>query len=169
VELPSRQALLRARGFSAEASPDGREPWVFDYARASWRAPWKTMPGRYTREGDVLALLAASDDRFVIAKPGDALELSFDAAGLADPPRGRAVTFLIQGDGFSKEMDINSASPDAVSPLPFHAMGSYPYLESDVPPAVRRAFEDAAALQTRIVVRPITPIELFANSKDTRP
>ena len=43
-------------------------------------APWKLMPGRYTREGDVRPLLSAIDDRFVIAAPGDEIALSFDAA-----------------------------------------------------------------------------------------
>ena len=42
-------------------------------------------------------------------------------------PAGWTRTFLLHGDGFSKEMDINSASPDAVEPLPFHAMTRYPY------------------------------------------
>jgi tetratricopeptide (TPR) repeat protein len=160
---PSR-ARLDERGFSAEASPDGREPWVFDFARASWLSPWKTLPGRYTRAGDVHRLVAATDDRFVVSKPGDVVSLSFDARSLPPPRRGFARTFLLHGDGFSKEMDINSASPDAVLPLPFHAMKSYPYADTDVPPAVRRAFEETAASQTRVVVRPVRPIEFFAGS-----
>ena len=36
-------------------------------------------------------------------------------------------TFLLYADGYSKEMDINSASPDSVEPLPFHGMTTYPY------------------------------------------
>jgi tetratricopeptide (TPR) repeat protein len=167
VEL--ERAELRERGFSAEASPDGREPRVFDYARASRLSPWKTMPGRYTREGDVLRLVAASDDRFVVSKPGDELALRFDATALPPLPRGRARTFLLHGDGFSKEMDINSASPDVVLPLPFHGMKSYPYAEADVPPHARRAFEETQAWSSRVVVRPTTPIELFAASEDERP
>jgi tetratricopeptide (TPR) repeat protein len=169
VALEPVQADLRERGFSAEASPDRREPWVFDYARASWLSPWKTLPGRYTREGDVRRLVAASDDRFVISKPGDEVVLSFDALALPALRRGFARTFLLHGDGFSKEMDINSASPDAVLPLPFHGMKAYPYAETDVPPDVRRAFEDTAEWQSRVVLRPITPIELFARNKDDRP
>jgi len=168
VSLEPRQADLRERGFSAEASPDRREPWLFDYARASWLAPWKTLPGRYTREGDVRRLVAASDDRFVVSKPGDELALAFDAAALPPLRRGITRTFLLHGDGFSKEMDINSASPDAVLPLPFHAMKTYPYLETDLPPAVRKTFEDTERWNTRVVVRPIVPIELHA-TKDPRP
>src|SRR5258707_589960 len=42
-------------------------------------------------------------------------------------PQGWKRTFLLYADGFSKEMDINSASPDQIFPLPFHGMSRYPY------------------------------------------
>jgi tetratricopeptide (TPR) repeat protein len=167
--LAPLRASLRERGFSAEASATGREPWSYDYARVSALSGWKTMPGRYTRVGDVRPLLAASDDRMVVSKPGDEVELSFDARGLRAVRPGWTRTFLLRGDGFSKEMDKNSASPDVVLPLPFHGMKAYPYAEASVPPRVRRAFEEAEVWNTRTVVRPITPIELFAKSEDKRP
>jgi lipoprotein NlpI len=121
-------AGLHRRGFSAEVRPDGREPAGYDYDRVSLVSPWKTMTGRYTREGDVRPLLARSDDMFVVAGPGDEIALSFDAAKAGPPPPpGWTRTFLLFADGFSKEMDINSASPDEVAPLPFHGMTRYPY------------------------------------------
>ena len=85
------------------------------------------MAGRYTREGDVRSLVAASDDAFVVSKPGDELALAFDATALGAPAPGHARTFLLLSDGYTKEMDINSASPDAVLPLPWHGMSGYPY------------------------------------------
>ena len=120
-------ADLRWRGFSVEHSPDGRQPFTYDYMRVSFTSPWKVMTGRYTREGDVRELLRASDDMFVISRPGDELSLSFAADKLPRLPQGWTRTFLLYGDGFSKEMDINSASPDQVGPLPFHGMSGYPY------------------------------------------
>ncbi len=168
VSLEPEQAQLEERGFSAVASPDGREPWSFDFARASWLSPWKTLQGSYTHEGDVRRLVAASDDRFVVSKPGDSLALRFDAKSLPPLRRGYARTFLLHGDGFSKEMDINSASPDAVLPLPFHAMQRYPYSEAEVPPAVLRVLDEAASWNTRTVVRPVVPIELHARKDAAR-
>jgi tetratricopeptide (TPR) repeat protein len=168
VVLEPRRADLRERGFSAETSPDGREPWSYDYARVSWLSPWKTMPGRYTREGDVRPLLAESDDRFVVSKPGDEIALDFDATALAPLPPGWTRTFLLAGDGFSKEMDINSASPDVVQPLPFHGMERYPYPAGEVPAAVRARWHDLDRWNTRRVVRPIVPIELVAAGEGTR-
>ncbi|HET8644355.1 MAG TPA: hypothetical protein VFO85_02625, partial [Vicinamibacteria bacterium] len=121
--LPGR-AWLRERGFSAAASA---QPLTFDYARVSAVSPWKAFPGRYTRTGDVRELLAVSDDVFVLSAPGDEVALSFEAAALPPLPAGWTRTFLLYADGFSKEMDINSATPDALEPLPFHAMSRYPY------------------------------------------
>jgi hypothetical protein len=73
------------------------------------------MPGRYTRVGDVRPLLAASDDRMVVSKPGDEVELSFDARGLRAVRPGWTRTFLLRGDGFSKEMDKNSRARTSFS------------------------------------------------------
>jgi hypothetical protein len=123
--LEPLRAELRWRGYSAQASPDGREPWLYDYARVSWDAPWKVFPGRYTREGDVRELLEPGDDVFVFSRPGDELALSFDAAQ-ARVPEGWSHTFLLYSDGYSKEMDLNSSTPDEMGPLPFHAMSGYP-------------------------------------------
>ena len=43
------------------------------------------MPGRYTRPGEVSELVDSADDLFVVAMPGDALEVAYDARDL--PPR----------------------------------------------------------------------------------
>ena len=69
-------ADLRWRGFSAEVTPDGREPFGYDYERVSFTSPWKAVPGRYTREGDVRELLRSTDDVFVVSRPGDAITRS---------------------------------------------------------------------------------------------
>ena len=93
------------RGYSKEGSPDGREPFGYDYDTVSSDSPWKLFPGRYTREGDVRELLLATDDRFVIARSGDEIALTFDAASLASLPAGwtphlpRLRRRLQQGDG----------------------------------------------------------------------
>ena len=124
-------ATLRARGFSAEIRPDSQDPPGYDYARVSQESPWKAFAGLYTREGDVRPLLTAADDRFVISKPGDEIALAFDAVSGPSFPSGWTRTYLLRGDGYSKEMDVNSASPDTVEPLPFHAMSRYPYLANE--------------------------------------
>jgi hypothetical protein len=74
----------------------------------------------------VRELLATVDDRFVVARPGDEVALTFGAAALPALRDGWTRTFLLHGDGFSKDMDINSASPDQAWPLPTHSMTRYP-------------------------------------------
>ncbi len=153
------RADLRWRGFSREITPDGREPFGYDYDQISFTSPWKAMPGRYTREGDVRELLLRSDDMFVISRPGDEISLSFDAAKLPQLPSGWSRTFLLYADGFSKEMDINSASPDHVLPLPFHGMSKYPYPHTEAYPMTARRRAYMEKYNTRWVTAEIPSID----------
>jgi tetratricopeptide (TPR) repeat protein len=153
-------ANLRWRGFSLEHSPDVRQPMTYDYKKVSFTSPWKVMTGRYTREGDVRELLHSSDDMFVISRPGDELVLSFAEDELPPLPDGWTRTFLLYADGFSKEMDINSASPDQIGPLPFHGMSKYPYSWPErypLTPARRKYLE---TYNTRVVTSPVPSIGL---------
>jgi hypothetical protein len=148
--------VLRWRGFSAESTPD--EPYRYDYTRVSPVSPWKLMPGRYTREGDVRPLLTAVDDMFVVARPGDEIALSFDARALRPTPPGSTRTFLLHADGFSKEMNLHSSSPDVVEPLPFHGMPDYPYAPPHAYPRDAAHREYLARYNTRIVGRMLPPL-----------
>ncbi|MPZ19255.1 MAG: tetratricopeptide repeat protein [Luteitalea sp.] len=154
-------ARLAWRGFSDEAAvtADDSQPLDFDYDRVSFLSPWKVMRGRYTREGDVRPLLQMADDKFVVARPGDEIALSFDATALAPLPEGQTRTFLLYADGFSKEMDLNSASPDLTLPLPFHDMTNYPYPAPEAYPDTPAHRRYRAEYNTRAVGRPISPIE----------
>jgi tetratricopeptide (TPR) repeat protein len=156
--LDPSTADLRWRGFSLEHSPDGRQPMSYDYKKVSFTSPWKVMTGRYTREGDVRELLLESDDMFVISRPGDELVLSFDARKLLPLRKGWTRTFLLYADGFSKEMDINSASPDQVGPLPFHGMSKYPYAWPERYPLTEKRRRYMEKYNTRVVTSPIPPI-----------
>jgi hypothetical protein len=162
VSLDPAVATLRERGFSREILVDGKGPLTFDYATVG-TLPWKMMPGRYTREGDVRTLLAAADDLFVVSRPGDEVALSFPALPPVAP--GRERTFLVVGDGFSKEMDINSASPDVVEPLPFHGMPRYPYSPAEAPARLSRRDAAQARYDTRVVARPLPSLELAAGDR----
>jgi tetratricopeptide (TPR) repeat protein len=153
--LEAADATLRERGFSAEVTTDGREPFAYDYARVSLSSPWKTFTGRYTRPGDVRELLLKTDDMFVVSKPGDELALSFDAAALRPLPAGWTRTFMLYADGFSKEMDINSASPHEVAPLPFHGMKRYPYAAPESYPSDEAHLDYVERYNTRVVASPL--------------
>ena len=159
VSLDAVIADLRDRGFSEKVSPDGKEPYLYDYDRVSRRLPWKLFPGRYTRLGDVRELIARSDDVFVISRPGDELALSFDAARLPPIRPGWKRTFLLHADGFSKEMDINSATPYALAPLPFHGMTRYPYSPPEAYPMTEEKLALMERYDTRVVPEALPSLE----------
>ena len=148
-------ADLHWRGFSRETTPDGREPIGYDYDRVSTITPWKTFVGRYTREGDVRALVQRVDDMFVVSRPGDEIALSFDAHALPPLPAGWTRSFLFYAHGYSKEMNPRSASPDTVGPLPFHAMTKYPYPPDEHYPNSAAYREYLDHYNTRVVSKAI--------------
>jgi hypothetical protein len=166
VELEATSAELRERGFSAEVSPDGREPYGYEYAQVSRVSPWKAIPGRYTREGDVRELVGRTDDAFVTSRPGDEIALAFDARRLPAAPAGWKRTFFLVSDGFSKEMDINSATPDSLGPFPFHGMTRYPYAPPERFPMTERIARLREQYDTRVVAAPVASLDSeLAHSK----
>ena len=126
---------------------------------ASRSARARALPGRYTRPGDVRELLTQADDAFVTSKPGDEIALSFDAAALPPLPAGWKRTYLLLADGFSKEMDINSATPHGVAPIPFHGMTRYPYGSPEAFPMTERIAKLREQYDTRVVVDPVASLE----------
>jgi hypothetical protein len=158
TRLDPLDAQLRWRGFSAEISSGGVAPLTYDYDRVSSVSPWKTMPGLYTREGNVRALLRSTDDRFVVSAPGDEIALAFDALNLPALPADWTRTFLLYVDGFSKEMNLHSASPDRLEPLPFHAMSGYPYRAPESYPRTRAHDRYRAEYNTRAIGGPLPPM-----------
>ena len=135
VEAPTRLTVLepsaadlRYRGFSREFLKGGRygPPW-FDYGLVSDEQRWRPLVGRFTRYGDVLALVEEADDLYPIMAPGDELALRFAATGLPRLPEGWTRDFLIYSEGWLKDSDLNTATGWRVDPLPFHAMTRYPY------------------------------------------
>ena len=107
-------AALQSRGFSAESLagwPASRSR--YDYARVSTTvAVEDARPGVTRDTGMSRRCCRAADDMFAIAAPGDEIALTFDAAAFPPLRAGFARTFLLYADGFSKEMNIRSATPD---------------------------------------------------------
>ena len=122
---PSR-AALRPLGYPREYSPDGADPTVYDYHRLDLGVPFKNLRGAFTPHGDVRGLLRQVDDDFVILARGEEIALEFDARGLPPLPAGWSRTLVLHADGYCKDMDLYTAFPDTVGPLPFHGMENYP-------------------------------------------
>jgi len=126
-EVPVKNADLHFFGFPREYTPDGHHPNLYDYNNADRSVPWKFMAGNFTRFGDVTELLTDADDCYVIMGRGEELTIRFAAAEFGSVPSGHSRTFILKTDSYCKDMDLYSAYPDTVEPLPFHNMSNYPY------------------------------------------
>ncbi len=130
-EVPVKSADLHFLGYPRQYSPDGRHPNLYDYGSVDRAVAWKIMEGNYTRYGEVAELLEKADDCYVIMGRGEELTLRFSADALGPAPNGYRRSFILKTDSFCKDMDLYSAYPDTVEPLPFHSMSSYPYGENE--------------------------------------
>jgi hypothetical protein len=126
-EVPVSAADLHFRGYPREYSPDGKHPNVYDYDNVDRTVGWKLMGGSYTRYGDVTELLGKADDCYVIMGHGEEVTLRFPVEAFGPVPPGQCRTFILKTDSFCKDMDLYTAHPESVGPLPFHAMSGYPY------------------------------------------
>ena len=117
-------ADLHYRGYSVMTKANDSSPEIPDYNRlSSSKQIWRDLIGYYTRFGDVRELLKHADDRYVIVNAGD--EMTFRFAAPAAPPAGWVRDYVIAGDGWIKDGDLNSTFSKTVQPLPYHAKNEY--------------------------------------------
>lgn len=149
--VPLKQATLRYLGFPREFSPDGRLPLLYDYDLCDATAPFHRLKGAYTRYGPVEELLTDFDDRYVLVGPGDEIALKFDSAALRSTPSSYVRSFVLVSHAYCKDMDLYTATPQTLAPLPFRGMSRYPYPASEQYPATdaHRVFQQT--YNTRIL------------------
>jgi len=150
-ELAVKSADLHFLGYPQEYSPDGRHPTLYDYGSVSGAVAWKIMEGDYTRYGQVTELLDEADDCYVIMGRGEEITLRFSAGDFSPTPEGFRRTFILKTDSFCKDMDLYSAYPDTVEPLPFHSMSTYPYGANEKYPNDKKRLEYRKRFNTRRV------------------
>jgi tetratricopeptide (TPR) repeat protein len=125
--VPLERANLRFHGFprKIEDQPPGNVKYRYEETSAT--GPYTHPAGSYTRYGDVLPLLSAFDDQLAVFASGDEVALDFDPAKLPALPQGWIRDYFFAVDGYEKDMDFYAYHPTEVDPLPFRAMGTYPY------------------------------------------
>ncbi|MBC7130801.1 hypothetical protein H5T51_06250 [Candidatus Bathyarchaeota archaeon] len=84
-----------------------------------------TSSGNFTRYGDVTALLLEPDDKFVIGRQGDQINVKFPA-NLPPVPDGMKRSYFIFVSCWFKVKGLPYLS-FTVEPLPFHEMSCFPY------------------------------------------
>jgi len=152
--LNPETADIHYRGFSKSYRKGGRYgPHWFDYSTVDKNRKWRDLTGNYTRYGDVMPLLNASDNQYIISNAGDETTITFDTKTMPVLKQGWKRDFLIHSVGWVKDGDINTALGSTVLPLPFHGMKSYPPSKDDIypnDPAHRKFIQE---YNTRIVTQ----------------
>lgn len=150
-KLELQSADVHYRGFSRRIDEQHHGPEDYDYDDVKREAKWPPMQGRFTRYGDVLELVTATDDRLVVMGSGDEMTLKFNVPAHQPPPGWRR-DFILHNVGWDKDADLNTVTGQSSEPLPFHAMSRYPFdVDDPVPdsPAYERYLEQ---FQTRAQV-----------------
>jgi tetratricopeptide (TPR) repeat protein len=159
THVNAASADLHFRGFSQpKIDPQRRQPEAFDYQTWMPASMWNPTPGLYTRYGDVRPLIEGVDDRLVIMGSGDELRLLFPARNFPPLKPGSKRDYLLLVDGWAKDGDYNTAFSQSVTPLPFHAMTSYPYPASQHFPDDTAHREYQQLYNTRPALRLIRPL-----------
>jgi tetratricopeptide (TPR) repeat protein len=127
TDVPLVHADLEFHGypFKIEGLPPGNVHYI--YEKASATGPYTRPLGTYTRYGDVLPLLTATDDQLAVFGSGDEVRLDFDPSKLPALPAGWVRDYFFAANGYEKDMDFYAAEGNFVAPLPFLSMGEYPY------------------------------------------
>ncbi len=127
TSVPLIRADLEHHGYplKIEGTPPGNVNYI--YERVSATGPYTRPQGTYTRYGDVLPLLTATDDKLAVFGSGDEVRLDFDPSHLPALPPGWVRDYFFAAYGYEKDMDFYAADGNYVAPLPFLSMGEYPY------------------------------------------
>jgi Tfp pilus assembly protein PilF len=115
-ELRLSAARVEQPGFALRTTGPQRRP-SYDWARRTplWDTRFQT--GYYTRFGEVLELVASTDDAVAIFGPGEAVHLEFEAP-TDDPLPGWKRVYVFEADGWCKDMDRFTRDGHTVAPMP---------------------------------------------------
>lgn len=80
--------------------------------------------------------------------------MRFDASAFGPVPEGYRRSFLLKTHSYCKDMDLHTAYPDTVEPLPFQGMSGYPYGPDESYPDTPKTRQYLENFNTRQVLPP---------------
>ena len=109
--VPLLRADLEYHGYplKIEGKPAGNVQYI--YEKVSTTGPYTRPFGTYTRYGNVLPLLTATDDKLAVFGSGDEVRLDFDPSHLPALPRGWVRDYFFAANGYEKDMDFSFYAP----------------------------------------------------------
>jgi tetratricopeptide (TPR) repeat protein len=149
--VPLVEASLRFHGYPRQVEGSPKSDLQYVYEDISATGPYARHAGNFTAYGDVLPLLKAVDDQFVIIASGDEVALEFDPSSLKALRPGWSRDYFLYADGFAKDMDFYESLSDTVEPLPFHSMPGYPYPAATQYPSLQEYVRYRLTYNTRYI------------------
>jgi tetratricopeptide (TPR) repeat protein len=122
--LPLASAHIAESGFARRSTGLQRQPH-YDYTHRSPFWDTRHMAGHYTALGPMTELVAAVDDATAIIGPGEEVHLEFNAE-LPSLPAGWRRRFVVESNGWAKDMDLYTAQGNTLGPLPSSGLASGP-------------------------------------------
>jgi len=136
-------AELHFRGYSEMSGYPVMYP---DYNHVNaFVAGYSSPAGNFTKFGDVLPLITATDDVYVIMRHGDEMTVTFPEGGAV--PSGQERDYLMYNYVYYKRP--HSLAGTTVDPLPFKAMSVYPYPANESYPSDAEHLAYLATYSTR--------------------
>jgi len=117
-------AHVAESGFARRSTGPQRQPH-YDYAQRSPLWDTRYMAGHYTAFGTATELVAAVDDATAIIGPGEEVHLEFNAE-LPSLPAGWRRRFVVEANGWAKDMDLYTAQGNTLAPLPSSGLAGGP-------------------------------------------
>ena len=115
-DLKLASAEVERVGFARRTTGPERLPhYDFDQRVPLWDT--RVQPGFYTSFGDARELLNTADDALAIFGPGEGIHLEFEAPTEA-PPEGWTRVFVLETEGWCKDMDLYTKDGSTLEPLP---------------------------------------------------
>ncbi len=115
-DLKLVSAEVEQTGFARRTTGPERLPhYDFDRRAPLWDS--RVQPGFYTSFGNVRELVETADDAFAIFGPGEGSHLEFEAPAAA-PPDGWTRVFVLETEGWCKDMDLYTKDGSTLEPLP---------------------------------------------------
>lgn len=115
-ELPLVEASLAQTGFALRTTGPQHLPH-YDYARLAPVWDTRSQAGRYTELGPVEELLEKADGATVIFGPGEEMHLEFSAPTESLTANYQR-SFVLEVEGWCKDMDLYTKDGDTIGPLP---------------------------------------------------
>jgi len=113
--IQAASARLARTGFAERTTGPQRLP-SYDYDRRAPVRDTRHQAGFYTAIGPMAELIAETDDVVAIFGPGEEIDLAFPAP--PPPPAGTTRRFVLEADGWCKDMDLFTRDGETIEPLP---------------------------------------------------